>query len=122
MLFSTIGQIYIFIWMIAAGVLIGLWYALLASLRSLLCAGFWLTLAVDIAFGAGAALIFIVALLTANYGQVRVFAVAGTLLGCTLFAFGLFPPVRGVVQAIVRAVCQLFVKIGRQRWIKVIFR
>ena len=122
MLFSTIGQIHVFIWMMAAGVLIGLWYACLAALRRLLCAGFWLTLAADAVFGAGAAGIFILALVTANYGQVRFFAVLGALTGCALFGLGVYPPMRRIVENIVRAICRLFIKIRQLRWITVIFR
>ena len=47
MLFSTIGQIHVFLWMAGAGALIGALCALAAALRRLLCAGFWLTLAID---------------------------------------------------------------------------
>ena len=53
MLFGTIGQGWVFVWMVAAGALIGAWYALLAALRRLLAAGTWLSLAADAAFGAG---------------------------------------------------------------------
>ena len=55
MLFSTIGQIHVFLWMAGAGALIGALCALAAALRRLLCAGFWLTLAIDAATGLGAA-------------------------------------------------------------------
>ena len=67
MLFSTVGQGWVFLWMVAAGALIACWYALLAALRRLLAAGFWLSLAADLAFGVGAAAIFCAALVTADY-------------------------------------------------------
>ena len=63
MLFSTVGQGWVFLWMLSAGAAIGAWYACMAALRRLLCAGPWLSLAADIAFGAGAAAISIVKLL-----------------------------------------------------------
>ena len=71
MLFSTAGQGWVFVWMLAAGALIGAWYALLAALRRLLCAGFWLSLAAATDLGAGAAVLFCGALVTADYGRVR---------------------------------------------------
>lgn len=122
MLFSTIGQGWVFLWMAAAGAVIGAWYALLAALRRLLCAGFWISLASDIAFGAGAAAIFCAALVAANYGQLRLYAVMAAALGFALFAAGAYPPARSAVRALTRAVRHFFVKIGRFRWIKVIFR
>lgn len=122
MLFATIGQGWVFLWMAGAGALAGAWYALLAGLRLLLRAGFWLSLAADIAFGTGAAAIFCAALVAANYGAVRLYAVAGALLGFSLFAAGVYPPGRRAARAAAGAVRHFFVKIGRFRWIKVIFR
>ena len=122
MLFSTIGQIHIFLWMTAAGAVIGAWYGLLALARRALRAGFWLSMAADVCFGAGAAAIFCAALVAANYGQVRLYAVLGTALGFALAAVGVFPPVRRAVGAVCRGVRRFFVKLGRIRWINVIFR
>ena len=122
MLFSTIGQGWVFLWMLAAGALIGAWYALLAALRRLLAAGFWLSLAADIAFGVGAAAIFCAALVAANYGRVRLYAVLATLLGFGLFAAATFGPARRAATTIAGTACRIFVKIREFRWIKVIFR
>ncbi len=122
MLFGTVGQGWVFVWMVAAGALIGAWYALLAALRRLLAAGTWLSLAADVAFGAGAAAIFCAALVTANWGRVELCAVAGTLAGFALFAAGAFPPARRAAELIVAGARRFFVKIRRYRWIKVIFR
>lgn len=122
MLFSTIGQIHVFVWMLAAGAVIAGWYACMAALRRLLCAGVWLSLLSDIAFGAGAAAIFCLALYMANYGRLRLYAAAAAALGFALCAVGVFPPVRGAIRVIIRAIRQIFVKISRLRWIKVLFR
>lgn len=122
MLFSTVGQGWVFLWMASAGALIGAWYGLTALLRRLLSAGFWLSLAADIAFGVGAAAIFCAALVAANYGRCELYAVGGALLGFALFAAGVFPLARRALGAAGKAVCRFFVTIGRFRWIKVIFR
>lgn len=122
MLFATVGQGWVFLWMVAAGALIACWYALLAALRRLLAAGFWLSMAADIAFGVGAAAIFCAALVTADYGRVRLFSVAGTLAGFALCATGLFSPARRVTAAVSGWFRRIFVKICGYRWIKVIFR
>ncbi len=122
MLFSTIGQGWVFLWMLAAGALIGAWYALLAALRRLLGAGFWLSLAADIAFGAGAAAIFCGALVLADYGRARLYGVLAAILGFALFAAGTFLPARRAASALSGAARRIFVKIRAFRWIKVIFK
>ena len=122
MLFATVGQGWVFLWMLAAGALIAGWYALLAALRRLLAAGFWLSLAADAAFGIGAAAIFCAALYTANYGQPRLYAALGALLGFVLFAVGAFPPALRAARAFSRGAQHFFDKIRKFRWIKVIFK
>lgn len=122
MLFATVGQGWVFVWMVAAGALIACWYALLAALRRLLAAGPWLSLAADVAFGVGAAAIFCGALVTADYGRVRLFSIAGALTGFALCAGGLFPPARRVTTVVGRMFRHIFVKFRGFRWIKVIFR
>ena len=122
MLFATVGQGWVFLWMVAAGAVIGLWYALLAGLRRLLAAGFWLSLGADLAFGAGAAAIFCAALVAADYGRVRLFSVLGALAGFGLCAAGVFSPARRLARAVAGAGRRIFVKIAGFRWIKVIFK
>lgn len=122
MLFSTIGQVYIFVWMIAAGLIIGAWYTLMAAVRRLLQAGFWLGLIADIGFGIGAAAIFCAFIVAANYGRVRLFAVLGVLIGCGLFAAGLWPPIRALCRSFAGCICRVCCKIKQNRLIKVIFR
>ena len=122
MLFSTVGQGWVFLWMVAAGALIGAWYALLAVLRRLLSAGFWLSLAADLVFGAGAAVLFCAALVAADDGRVRLYGVIGALVGFALFAAGTFGPARRSAAGLSRAARRIFVKIASYRWIKVIFK
>jgi len=122
MLFTTIGQYRVFLWMLAAGAAIGAWYALTAAVRHLLCAGLWLGLLADIAFGVGAAALFCLALYTANYGQLRFYAVAAAALGFALFAFGVYSTGIRVVHAITKTVRHFIVKIREFRWTNVIFK
>ena len=122
MLFSTADQGWVFLWMMAAGALIGAWYALLAGLRRLLAAGLWLSLAADLAFGVGAAAIYCGALVTADYGRARLFSVLAVLAGFALCAAGLYPPARWAARTLADTFRRLFVKIGEYRWIKVIFK
>jgi len=122
MLFSTIGQLPVFLWMMGAGALIAAWYAALAALRRLLRAGPWLSLAADVAFGAGAAVLFCGALVLANYGQPRLFAVLGTALGFALFAAAFYGPGLRLARAAADALRHNYVRLKQNRWIKVIFR
>jgi len=122
MLFSTVGQGWVFLWMVAAGALIACWYALLAALRRLLAAGFWLSLAADAAFGIGAAALFCTALVAANYGQPELYTIGGALLGFALFAAGAFGPMRRAARLLEGVGRRIFVKVRNYRWIKVIFR
>lgn len=122
MLFSTIGQIHVFLWMVGAGLLAGALYALAAAVRRLLCAGFWLTLLIDMLTGLGVAVILIVALITGNYGRLRLYELLGACAGAALFALGVEPPVRGFLRAILRAIQRVFKRIANFHLIKVIFR
>lgn len=122
MLFSTAGQGWVFAWMVAAGALIGAWYGLLAALRRLLAAGFWLSLLADAAFGVGAAAIFCGALVAADDGRARFFDLLAAALGFALFAAAVFPATRAAASRMGRAARRIFVKIRSYRWIKVIFR
>lgn len=122
MLFYTIGQFRIFLWMAASGLVIGAWYAFLAFVRRLLQAGFWLSLAADLAFGTGAAAIFLAFLVAANYGRLRLFAVLGMLAGCALFAFGLYPPLNALTRALRRGFLRAYNKLKQNRLINVILR
>lgn len=122
MLFATVGQGWVFVWMVAAGALIAVWYALLAGLRRLLSAGFWLSLGADLAFGVGMAAILCGALVAADYGRVRLFSLLGAALGFALCAWGLLAPVRAATSAVQRLTCRIFATIRGFRWINVIFK
>ena len=122
MLFASIGQGSVFLWMTAAGALIALWYGFCAGLRRLLSAGFWLSLAADAAFGAGAAALFSLALVAANYGEPRLFSLLGATLGFALCAGALHRPSQRAAKAIYGAFRRFFVTFSRFRWIKVLFR
>ena len=122
MLFSTIGQIHVFLWMAGAGALIGALCALAAALRRLLCAGFWLTLAIDAATGLGAAVVLIAALVLGNYGVVRLYELLGAVAGLALFRLVAEPLLGAAARAVGRCARWIFQKIANFRLIKVIFR
>jgi len=88
MLFSTVGQGYVFLWMAIAGLLIGALYTLACGVRRLMEAGFWLSLAIDCVFGLGAAMILVAALITGTYGVVRLYGFLGAAMGELLYFVG----------------------------------
>ena len=122
MLFSTVGQGWVFLWMMGAGALIAAWYGLLAGLRRLLAAGFWLSLAADLAFGAGTAAIFCAALVAADYGRFRLYSALGALAGFGLFAAAAWPPARRVAALGMRMIRNTSETIKDFRWTNVIFK
>lgn len=122
MLFYTIGQIHVFLWMVGAGLIIGALYTLCAFLRRLLCAGLWLSLLIDALFGLLAALILIAAALTADYGRIRLYELLGSVAGAALFEMGIRPPLETLASAAFRALKKAVKTIANIRPIKVIFK
>lgn len=100
MLFATMRQGQLFLWMMAAGVIIGLWLGAVSILRRIIRAGFWLTLACDLLFGLGAAVILCGALIWGNWGQMRPFALLGTCIGVLAAVYGVTHPLE---QLLIRA-------------------
>ena len=122
MLFETLGQLRVFLWLLAAGALAGAWYALTAGARRLLQAGAALGLCADLAFGLGAAALFCLGLYTANYGELRLYEALAFALGFAIFAGGVYPPGKRIVSDIIVTMHRIFIKIRGHRWINVIFK
>ena len=122
MLFATVGQGALFVWMMLCGIIIGIWYAMTALLRRILQAGFWLTLACDLAFGIGCAAILLGFMVLGNYGQFRLYMLLGAAAGLSLFAFALASPLCRLVSLLERGGKQILTGIAKNRLIKVIFR
>ena len=122
MLFATVGQGALFLWMMAAGAAVGLWYALLATLRRFIQAGFYLTLVCDLAFGIGSAVILIAFLVSGNYGRVRLFEIVAALLGALIFALAASPPLKGLENALRRTFRRIKASMSGNRLLKVIFK
>lgn len=122
MLFSTVGQGPVFLLMAGAGLLIGALLSLSDALRSLTAAGFLTGLVIDLCFGVCAGFVFTAALLAADYGRFRLFALLGTLTGAALFRLGLDPPLRSAFRALRGLFRRILDKVSSHRLIKVIFK
>lgn len=122
MLFATVGQGALFIWMIVAGMAVGAWYGVTALLRRILQAGLFLTLACDLLFGAGSAAILLYFMVAGNYGQLRLFSILGAILGFSLFMFALATPMKRLLDGLEGIFRRIVSWFSKNRLINVIFR
>lgn len=122
MLFATVGQGALTVWMMAAGAAMGVCYLALAGLRRLIQAGFALTLICDLAYGALCAAIFIAFLVRGNYGRVRLFEIIAVLLGAGLSIFALEPPLKWIGKRLCALAKGIKAVLSENRLIKVIFK
>ncbi len=122
MLFSTIHQGLLFLWMMAAGVLIGLWYALTLGLRRLIQAGFWLTLCCDLLFGAGCAVILCAFLVAGSYGALRPFELLGAVCGALICLCAVLPPLRALGRWMSRLGQAVIKRLRASRFLQIIFK
>lgn len=98
MLFATIGQGAIFLWMTAAGAAIGAVTLAFDALRRILQAGKILSAALDFAAGAVASAVLIAALIIGNYGRVRFYELFAAALGLAMFRFAAASPARTAMK------------------------
>jgi len=122
MLFATAKQGALFLWMMAGGAAIGFWYMLTAGLRRFIQAGFWLSLICDLAFGLGAAVLFILFSVGGNYGRVRFFEIIAATLGALIFAGAAIAPMQALEKLLIRTFRRIKAALSGNRLIKVIFK
>lgn len=84
MLYYTIGQWRVFVFMLLAGAAAGAWYGLILRAGRLMQAGPWLNAFLDLLCALGIWLVLTAALLIANYGQVRAYALIAFALGLAI--------------------------------------
>ena len=96
MLFATVGQVWIFLAMVYAGLMMGLAYDFFRMLRLMLWAGRGMTAVMDLLFALAGAAIALRALVAANGGELRLFALGGCAVGAVLYLTGASPFVMGL--------------------------
>lgn len=118
MLFATVGQGSVFLWMLLAGMLIGLLYDGFGLLRYVLRAGTALTMLLDVLWGAASGVLLAVMLVIANRGRLRLYVLAAVLLGFVLYRAAASRPMRMAVGRVGRLVKKLPIF----RLLKIVFR
>ena len=122
MLYYTVGQWRIFVTMIAAGALAGAWYALMARVARALAAGAWLNAFFDLMIALGVWAVVCAGLLAANYGEVRLYALAGAALGFFAYQLTVARLMDALFGAAFKIARKLFSWLCNRSLIKKIFR
>lgn len=122
MLFATIGQPQVFLWMTFAGMFIGALYALFRAARRLICAGFWFTLCADVLFGLTAGLALCAALVVGSYGEVRLYELGAAAIGAAMFYAGVCTPCCSLLARFGRTLRKRIQFLKQNHLIKVIFK
>lgn len=109
MLFSTVGQSSVFLFMLLCGLILGAWYDLTRRLRRILRAGKSLTAFFDLLFTLGALINLVFSLALANRLEIRLYALLGTACGMALYCFSVLPILDGIsrfIQNCFRKICK----------------
>lgn len=118
MLFYTLGQSAAFLLMLPAGLLTGLIWDGLCALRRLLQPGVLLSLAMDLMFCLMAALLLVASLIAALHGEMRLYAVMGSLVGFLLYGATLSPLIALAACGLLRLVRAVGARLGRCRFVQ----
>ncbi len=122
MLFYTVGQGAVFLWMVSAGFIIGALYDVFRLVRCVLSAGAPLSLALDTVWGVLAGAAFAVMLTMANRGEMRLYALAAAGLGCALYAAAVSNPMARLARAMGRGMRNLVTKLSKFRLVKIMLK
>lgn len=122
MLFATMGQGSLAVWMMICGAAMYGLALLFAGLRILMQAGFWLNLALDLLLGALCAGIFIAFLVAGNYGRLRLYEIIAAGLGALIAHLALKSPLKCAGNALKQMQKRIWTWMQKNRLIKVIFR
>lgn len=118
MLFYTIGQSRIFLAMLYAGLIVGLYAVLDRLARRLFRAGRILSAVMDVLLGLVAAAIVLTALLSSSDGELRLYALMGALCGWLIFTATLAPLTEALLLSSARLIRRIFLRLGRLTAVK----
>lgn len=122
MLFGTVGQSRVFLTMLYAGLLLGLYADLDSAARRLFRAGRLLSVLMDLFFGVAAACIVFSALLAAADGELRLYSLMGACCGYLIWAGTLSPVLPRLFRFPARLVLRLLTGMKKNSFMKKLFR
>lgn len=118
MLFYTIGQGNVFLWMAFAGLLIGFGYDCFRLLRCLFRVGAVGTLLLDCLWGVVSGVVLACMLVIANRGELRAYVLLAVLCGFLLYGAAASRP----MLLLARRVRRLVKKLPRFRLLDIVFK
>ena len=118
MLFATVGQGSVFLWMLLCGMMVGVMYDFFRLLRCVLHAGPWLTLALDAIWGICGGVAVSVMLVIANRGALRPYVLAAVLMGFGVYMLSASRPMVRLGRRMYIAVQ----KLSQNRLLRAVFR
>lgn len=107
MLFYTVGQSSVFLFMLLCGLILGAWYDITRRLRHVLRAGRLLTAFLDLLFALGALVILAFSLAFANRLEIRLYALLGAACGMALYGFSILPILDRISEFIQKMIVQI---------------
>lgn len=122
MLFATIAQPQLFLWMALGGMAAALWYALVDGARRRMQAGTALSLLTDSVFAIGCAAILSAFLVWGNHGALEVYALAGAACGAFICHFALIRPLKALLGRARRAAGAFVKRLTQKRPFNIIFK
>ena len=122
MLFSTIAQPQMFLWMMLSGMAAAVWFEIVDGFRRLMQAGRILSFFTDVIFAAGLSAILILFFLLGNYGQFRLYGLAGAACGYALLRFALLRPAKALIQRAAKRFSAFWARISQKRLFNIIFK
>ncbi len=122
MLFSTIAQPQMFLWMMLGGMAAAIWFEIVDGTRRLMQAGWLLSFFTDVVFAAGLSAIMILFFLAGNYGQFRLYGLAGAACGYILFRVALLRPAKALLAGVGRRFRVFWARISQKRLFNIIFK
>lgn len=122
MLFYTVGQSRIFLTMMYAGLAIGLYLSADRALRRLFAAGSLLSAVMDLLFGIISACIVLCALMKASGGELRLYALMGTICGYLIYSATLGPLLSRLFCALIRPCRAVFHWLKSRTFLQKFFR
>ena len=122
MLYATSHQAPQLMLMLMTGMLMAAVGLIFRGIRTLICAGTWLSLICDILMGTVWGIVFCLGLLTADMGRLRIFHLISAALGAALFHAACCLPACRFVHACTNVLCRLCSTFAKSKAVRMLLR